>query len=122
MRLLMDHSLLQKQHWKLHNKTIIIGLKGSHLVAFFLASKNKKKKNLLFCLEMKKSFLYLLKKSETMNYSIFTKEAIKTTKKFISRDEMEFSYIVFTNFKVDIKEAVKIGMSTTIGTSGLQKR
>ena len=77
---------------------------------------------MLFCLEMKKCFLYLLKKSETMNYSIFTKEALKTTKKFISRDEMEFSYIVFTNFKVDIKEAIKIGMSTTTGTSGLQKR
>jgi len=68
MRLLMDHSLLQKQHWKLHNNNIIIGLKGSHSVAFFLWLISEKKKNLLFCLEMKKSFLYLLKKSETMNW------------------------------------------------------
>lgn len=57
-----------------------------------------------------------------MKYTNFTKEALKTTKKFISRDEMEFAYIVYTSFKVDIKEAVKIGMSTTVGTSGLEKR
>jgi hypothetical protein len=57
-----------------------------------------------------------------MKYDNFTKEALKTTKKFISRDEMEFAFIVYTSFKVDIKEAVKIGMSTTVGTSGLEKR
>ena len=81
----MEHSLLQKLHWKLHNNNIIIGLKGSHLVAFFLWLISEKKKKFAFLFGNEKIF------------SIFAKEIrniMKESSQFLRKNEI----IKFSNF------------------------
>ena len=75
----MDHSLLQKQHWKLHNNNIIIGLKGSHLVAFFLWLISEKKKKFAFLFGNEKIFSIFAKeiRNNMNNFSSITDNKLR---------------------------------------------
>jgi len=54
--LLMEHSLLQKLHWKLHNNSIIIGLKRQPLGCLFFVAYISKEKKFAFLFGNEKIF------------------------------------------------------------------